>query len=282
MAVSGEARAAMALQRRYRGHKARREGRGLVLSRVGWMQVTRSVQAEEMVKEGNESLLSRVMFHSKNIGKGAMRVQSGAANLLHVESWLESVDSRHRHGAYLRSYHEAWKGTETGDSFFHWLDYGAGKDLSLGAHPRAEMESMCVRYIHSTEGRRPYMVDMSCHAPTRTVQLCYSATGQPVHTLDEEGKWIFVIGTDDQIYVGKKVRGKFHHSSFLAGGATKAAGKLKVAHGLLCMMEPHSGHYKPKVAELRRLKKRMESVGADLSKMQWVKPKKWAGEWPFD
>ncbi|KAK1552209.1 hypothetical protein Q3G72_012383 [Acer saccharum] len=44
-------------------------------------------------------------------------------------------------------------------------------------------------------------------------------------------KWIFVVSTSKNLYAG--VIGTFHHSSFLAGGATLAAGRLEAEQGIL-------------------------------------------------
>ncbi|GMN39391.1 hypothetical protein TIFTF001_008618 [Ficus carica] len=44
-------------------------------------------------------------------------------------------------------------------------------------------------------------------------------------------------------YLGPKQRGKFHHSSFLAGGATIAAGTLGAENGILKSISPYTGHY---------------------------------------
>ncbi|KVI08177.1 Homeodomain-like protein [Cynara cardunculus var. scolymus] len=38
-------------------------------------------------------------------------------------------------------------------------------------------------------------------------------------------KWIFMLSTSNSLYVGMKQKGKFQHSSFLAGGATLSAGR---------------------------------------------------------
>ncbi|KAK1314403.1 hypothetical protein QJS10_CPA06g01581 [Acorus calamus] len=46
-------------------------------------------------------------------------------------------------------------------------------------------------------------------------------------------------------YLGPKKKGTFQHSSFLAGGATSAAGRLVVENGILKAVWPHSGHYCP-------------------------------------
>jgi hypothetical protein len=48
-----------------------------------------------------------------------------------------------------------------------------------------------------------------------------------------DAKWIFVLSTSKSLYVGQKKKGTFQHSSFLAGGATSAAGRLVVEDGVL-------------------------------------------------
>lgn len=60
-------------------------------------------------------------------------------------------------------------------------------------------------------------------------------TGKLLQTTEEtsDSKWIFVLSTSKILYVGKKKKGTFQHSSFLAGGATIAAGRLVVDNGVL-------------------------------------------------
>jgi len=41
-------------------------------------------------------------------------------------------------------------------------------------------------------------------------------------------KWIYVLDTSGRLYVHAKYRGKFHHSSFVQGGAVLAAGGIVV------------------------------------------------------
>lgn len=53
-----------------------------------------------------------------------------------------------------------------------------------------------------------------------------------MHTPDGD-RWIFVMSPQGKLYIGKKKKGVFQHSSFLAGGATTAAGRLVVNHGVL-------------------------------------------------
>uniref|UniRef100_A0A1D1YDZ8 5'-3' exoribonuclease 2 n=1 Tax=Anthurium amnicola TaxID=1678845 RepID=A0A1D1YDZ8_9ARAE len=61
----------------------------------------------------------------------------------------------------------------------------------------------------------------------------------------EGSKWIFVLSTSRNLYVGQKKKGTFQHSSFLAGGATTAAGRLVAQEGVLKAIWPYSGHYLP-------------------------------------
>lgn len=66
-------------------------------------------------------------------------------------------------------------------------------------------------------------------------KLFYKQTGELLDTTGEskDAKWIFVLSTSKTLYVGKKKKGTFQHSSFLAGGAASAAGRLVVENGIL-------------------------------------------------
>lgn len=78
----------------------------------------------------------------------------------------------------------------------------------------------------------------------RNGKLVYKKSDLLVHTT-EDSRWIFVLSTTRSLYVGKKEKGKFQHSSFLSGGATTAAGRLVVKCGILMAIWPYSGHYLP-------------------------------------
>jgi hypothetical protein len=63
-------------------------------------------------------------------------------------------------------------------------------------------------------------------------RLVFRQSGAPVDTEDGT-KWIFVLSTTRNLYVGEKKKGQFQHSSFLAGGAATAAGRLVAHNGVL-------------------------------------------------
>ncbi|KAI4977153.1 hypothetical protein ZWY2020_050963 [Hordeum vulgare] len=71
----------------------------------------------------------------------------------------------------------------------------------------------------------------------------------------KDAKWIFVLSTTKILYIGSKSKGTFQHSSFLAGGATSAAGRLVVANGILKAVWPDSGHYRPTEVNFREFMK---------------------------
>lgn len=66
-------------------------------------------------------------------------------------------------------------------------------------------------------------------------KFIYKQTGDFLDTTKgtKDSKWIFVLSTSRTLYVGIKKKGTFQHSSFLAGGATLAAGRITVENGTL-------------------------------------------------
>lgn len=66
-------------------------------------------------------------------------------------------------------------------------------------------------------------------------KFTYRSSGELLDTTGgpKDAKWIFVLSTSKNLYVGLKKKGTFQHSSFLAGGATLAAGRLVVEQGIL-------------------------------------------------
>lgn len=76
-----------------------------------------------------------------------------------LEYFLEMVDSKHRHGSRLRTYHAAWKNSPSNENFFYWLDYGQGKEIELPQCTREQLEKDQVRYL-SPEERFNYLVNV--------------------------------------------------------------------------------------------------------------------------
>jgi predicted transcriptional regulator len=135
-------------------------------------------------------------------------------------------------------YYDIWFESQSTQPFFYWLDVGDGKEINLEKCPRnTVLQRQCIQYLGPKE-REEYEVIVE------KGRLVFRQDGRLVNT-DEKSKWIFVLSTTRALYVGKKQKGEFQHSSFLAGGATTAAGRLVAHQGVLEAIWPYSGHYHP-------------------------------------
>lgn len=219
-------------------------------------------------------------------------------SMLHKDFWLEALDPQHRYGFHLRAFHRVWKDAMAtrptpsstcddprNNSFFYWLDHGAGRTLELPECSRDALETLRVEYCDE-HARRAYEVEFVSPSTgdqsTASVApvAVYAATQALVQT-DEQSKWIFVVALDGKLYVGRKRKGAFHHSSFVAGAPILAAGKLMVKHGRIVAIEPHSGHFKPTLRNLAALCRVLHAAHVDVASIVFVKPKKWTSAWPF-
>ncbi|KAJ0263975.1 IQ domain-containing protein IQM2 [Hirschfeldia incana] len=183
---------------------------------------------------------SRARTRAAKVGKGLSK--NGKAQKLALQHWLEAIDPRHRYGHNLHFYYNKWLHSQSREPFFYWLDIGEGKEVNLVEKcPRLKLQQQCIKYLGPME-RKAYEVIVE------EGKFFYKNSGEMLHTSsveDSDSKWIFVLSTSKVLYVGKKKKGTFQHSSFLAGGATVAAGRLVVECGVLKAVWPHSGHYQP-------------------------------------
>jgi hypothetical protein len=98
------------------------------------------------------------------------------ARLMGLQYWLEAVDSKHRYGSNLRTYHEEWLKSDTHENFFYWLDHGDGRNLGLPMVPRARLDTERVRYL-SREERQNYLVRVD-----KEGRLCWAHNGERIST----------------------------------------------------------------------------------------------------
>jgi hypothetical protein len=78
---------------------------------------------------------------------------------------------------------------------------------------------------------------------------------------------IFVMDRDGAVYVfNHHLPGDFHHSNFLRGRPTAAAGEIQVQSGVIRRLNLCSGHYKQGAWAMEQLVGRLLAMGADLSR----------------
>lgn len=227
----------------------------------------------------------------RSLTEGLDAHRGTAHTLLHHDFWLEALDEQHRYGCHLRAFHAAWKLEQLGkdvaaeknddSSFFHWLDHGRGRTLELPECSQQDLRRAIVTYCNN-EQRKRYELRFvpTDEVETESFVAEFAATGELAHT-DEQCKWIFVVALDGRMYLGRKRKGQFHHSSFVAGRPIIAAGKAVIKRGRILAIEPHSGHFKPALDSLSALRSVLESNHVDVDSIAFIKPKKWKSEWPF-
>ncbi|XP_059462756.1 IQ domain-containing protein IQM3-like [Corylus avellana] len=204
---------------------------------------------------------TRIGFNASLVGRGLS--ENEEAQILAFEHWIEAIDPRHRYGHHLRMYYNQWCSSNAGQPFFYWLDLGAGKEIDLTECPRSILQERRVKYLGPLERNQyEYIVSKG--------KFIHKRSGHDLHTIQgsQAAKWIFVFSTSGRLYVGKKEKGRFHHSSFLAGGATIAAGSLVAEHGILKSITRCSGHYRPRDDSLKRFLSVLGEYGVNLNGVQ--------------
>ncbi|TVU31025.1 hypothetical protein EJB05_22689 [Eragrostis curvula] len=262
--------AAVRLQKVYKSFRTRRQlADCAVLVEQRWWKLLdfallkrNSVSFFDIEKpETAVSKWSRARIRAAKVGKGLSKDEK--AQKLALQHWLEAIDPRHRYGHNLHFYYHRWLHCQSKQPFFYWLDVGEGKDVSLENCPRWKLHKQCIKYLGPKE-REAYEVIVE------DGRLMYKLSRQIVDTAGSAKgiKWIFVLSTCKNLYIGQKQKGVFQHSSFLAGGATSAAGRLVVEDGILKAVWPHSGHYRPTEQNFQEFMNFLKDRSVDLTNVK--------------
>ncbi|KAL4589497.1 hypothetical protein LXL04_002404 [Taraxacum kok-saghyz] len=259
--------AATTVQKIYKSYRTRRNlaDCAVVVEELWWKALDFAELDRSSVSFFNDdkpetasSRWARAGARAAKVGKGLSKNEK--AQKLALQHWLEAIDPRHRYGHNLRIYYDLWFKSESSQPFFYWLDVGDGKEINVEKCPRACLQRQCIRYLGPNE-RESYEVIVE------NGKLVYRQTGLLLETI-EGSKWIFVLSTSKSLYVGQKKKGCFQHSSFLAGGATTAAGRLVAHGGILKAIWPYSGHYLPTEENFRDFIAFLEENHVDLTNVK--------------
>ncbi|KAJ0740882.1 putative IQ domain-containing protein IQM [Helianthus annuus] len=259
--------AATTVQKIYKSYRTRRNlaDCAVVVEELWWKALDFAALDRSSVSffnvEKHETAVSRwarARTRAAKVGKGLSKNEK--AQKLALQHWLEAIDPRHRYGHNLHMYYDLWFESESSQPFFYWLDVGDGKEVNLEKCPRSNLQRQCIKYLGPNE-RESYEVIVE------NGKLVFRQSGLPLETI-EGSKWIFVLSTSRNLYVGQKKKGLFQHSSFLAGGATTAAGRLVAHGGVLEAIWPYSGHYLPTEENFREFICFLEENHVDLTNVK--------------
>eukprot|EP00268_Persea_americana_P025111 TRINITY_DN2445_c0_g1_i4.p1 TRINITY_DN2445_c0_g1~~TRINITY_DN2445_c0_g1_i4.p1 ORF type:complete len:441 (-),score=36.17 TRINITY_DN2445_c0_g1_i4:211-1533(-) len=258
------------VQKVYRSYRTRRRlADSVVLAEERWWQAIDYVRLnystlsffDYLKHKSAQSRWNRVRVNASKVGKGLYKDEK--AKKLAFQHWIEAIDPRHRYGHNLHLYYEEWCNGDAGQPFFYWLDIGDGRDVDIQECPRSLLRQQCIIYLGPQE-REHYE-----YVP-KDGRIIHKQTGELIDTTQgsEKGKWIFVMSTTKKLYAGQKKKGVFHHSSFLAGGATLAAGRFTAENGKLKAISACSGHFCPTEENLNAFLSYLEENGIKLDEIE--------------
>jgi hypothetical protein len=89
----------------------------------------------------------------------------------------------------------------------------------------------------------------------------------------DDGTAMYVMDNTGSIFAGSQKVGRFHHSSFMAGGPVAAAGEMSLNNGTLKYINTFSGHYLPTPDHLTQVLQELHENAVPLNVPAGVKYK---------
>ena len=155
----------------------------------------------------------------------------------------------------VKKQYAKWEKSKTSKDFSEYLK------ARTNDKEKSAIKKDAVKYLSADEAEK-YRATFDKHGYIRQ-------NDKAVH---KDGLYMFVLNLEGtKLYIGKKVKGTFHHSSFLSGQSVQCAGNFAIKSGKVLGVTLSSGHYHPTKKDgerLRKFLKASENMGSDAKALK--------------
>ena len=207
----------------------------------------------------------------------------GSIYLPDVANLCEVIDPRGHRSYCFRKYLKEWKRQEpfSGQHFFEWLDYGAGRQLLQ--HKRGRNTDRCNKMscelpcfdkrIHQYLDDEEVVKHEMYIAPSqdgRDLIARYKHNDElvPESGDDNDNAYTYMWNLNLSFYISP---GEVQHMTLLSGQAALSGGKLYIGkNGRLCGINYSSGHYKPEIRAASMMYQHFKDKKYNTSALYWI------------
>lgn len=196
-----------------------------------------SAKREGQLQSGMEKF-HRAGSLAKNIGRGLLQAENlGYKPLtLNENYYSETIHHKRNDPQFME-----WRDSKSTESFKEWLK------TTPDATASASVEG--VFYLRDAD-RSSYKITFN-KGKLQNNEHPLNTNHLARETGTESNVFAFVIGPDESLYAGPHTVDRFHHSSFLAGGAVISAGEIQTdPNGMVVKLSNKSGHYQPGIDQM--------------------------------
>jgi len=207
----------------------------------------------------------------------------GSIYLPDIANLCEVIDPRGHRSYCFRKYRKEWKRQEpfSGQHFFEWLDYGAGRQLLQ--HKRGKVKDRCNKmscelscfdkrthqYLNDEEVLKHEMyITQSQDGQDLIARYKYNNELVPESGDDNDNAYTYMWNLNRSFYISP---GEVQHMTLLSGQAALSGGKLYIGkNGRLWGINYSSGHYKPEIRAAAMMYQDFKDKGYNTSALYWI------------
>lgn len=150
--------------------------------------------------------------------------------------WFERLDPLHRFGPTINTYMAEWEASSV-PNYYLFLETVENDRILNTLAPFSNY----VTYYKDQEERNAHKAEFK----NGRIYWQGELLSNKKENGEQEDALIFVIPSDEQVYINRQEIYSIHHSSEFAGGTLLSAGEIAIEEGKIIHISNSSGHYKP-------------------------------------